>query len=222
MTGLEPVLPVTTTSTGEVAAEPAGTVASMVVGDTNVTPVAGREPNVTVSAASKPEPVIVTRPPPLVGPWLATTELTRGDTKVNTAAASDGLVPAAVPVVVTVTVAVPPTVTFGEMAVIDVGEDAVTVAVTPPKRTTGVPVPNPVPVMVTGSPPSAGPDDGLSPVTVGQPAAEPDTRPSRAPAFGLPHPVARSYPGPAEYCEPPNRLLSPRVTSLKSDAAPEL
>ena len=107
-------------------------------------------------------------------------------------AASTGLVPAASPVVVTETPAVPPNVTFGVTTVTEVAEKDVTWAMAEPKWTTGIPVPKPDPVMVTVVPPTAGPDGVLRPVTVGHPAGDPDSRPSKAPALGLPHPVARS------------------------------
>jgi hypothetical protein len=70
--------------------------------------------------------------------------------------------------VVTVTSTVP--VPAGEVAVIDVGLLTTTpVAALAPKWTAVAPV-NPVPVMVTVVPPAAGPDVGLTAVTVGAPA----------------------------------------------------
>src|SRR5665213_165402 len=134
---------------------------------------------------------MVTCIPPAGGPWSATTEATCGDRNVNCEAATTGLVPAEVPVVVTVTPVVPPKVTSGVTTVTDVGVDPVTWAVTPPKWTTGMAEPKPDPVTVTVVPPTAGPDEGFSPVTVGHPAADPDSRASRAPARGLPYPVSR-------------------------------
>ena len=138
----------------------------------------------------------------------------------NCEAATAGLVPAAGPVVVTRTWSTAPTPTSGVTAVIDVGVDAVTAAASPPMVTAGVAVPNPEPLMVTVVPPTAAPDVGLSPVTVGQPALDPVSSVNSAGARGLPHPVARSYPGRAVYCDPVNNELEPEVTSLKAAAAP--
>jgi hypothetical protein len=67
--------------------------------------------------------------------------------------------------VVTVTSTVP--VPAGEVAVMEVALLTTTpVAALAPKWTAVAPV-NPVPVMVTLVPPAAGPDDGLTEVTVG-------------------------------------------------------
>jgi hypothetical protein len=78
--------------------------------------------------------------------------------------------------------------------------------------------------MTTVLPPTAGPAPGDSPVTVGQPEDDPDRRDSSAGALGLPHPVARSYPGPAEKDAVEDgsagfRLL-PDVTSWNAEEAP--
>ena len=106
----------------------------------------------------------------------------------------DGLVPAAGgPAAVTVTATGPPG-SAGAITVTDVppGSWDTTVAGRPPNATVGVPGPNPDPVITTRVPPTPGPDGGLSPVTVGQPEVAPVSRDNRAPARGLPHPVARS------------------------------
>ena len=108
--------------------------------------------------------------------------------------ATAGLVPAPFgPADVTVT-AVGPGVPEGVRTVTEMppGSLASTVAATPPNRTTGVALPKPEPLMTTCEPPAAGPDDGESPVTAGQPALAPVSGPSRAAALGVPHPVARS------------------------------
>ena len=170
---------------------PRGTTAVTVVGEV-IWNVVATEPNVTVVAPVNPLPSSVTRPPPPVGPFAGVREVTRGDVKVNREPGTTGLVPAAVPLVVTVTPTVPPNTTSGVTTVTEVGVEARTWAAVLPKSTTGVPVPKPDPVRVTVVPPTAGPDVGPSEVTVGQPAAEPERRPRRAAARGLPQPEARS------------------------------
>ena len=170
-----------------------------------------------------PDPEMVTAPPPDTGPRAGVTEVMSGTTKVNIDPATAGEVPAATPVVVTVTTEVRPDPTDGVITVIDVLVADTTDAGIPSNATVGLPEPNPDPEMVTNVPPVAGPKAGFSPVTVGQPAEDPDNSPSSAPARGLPHPEARSYPLVAGYfgLTTGTRALFPTVTSLNEVAAPD-
>ena len=70
------------------------------------------------------------------------------------------------PAVVTV-ISVTPTVPAGAVAVICVADSAVMVAVLDPNRTVD-PLVKPVPVMITEVPPPAGPELGLTLVTLGR------------------------------------------------------
>jgi hypothetical protein len=109
--------------------------------------------------------VIVTLVPPAAGPEDGLTPETEGGAVlyVNRSAALVALVPLAV---VTVTSTVPDP--DGEFAVICVALMTVTlVAALPPKLTVLPPTAKFAPVTVTCVPPPVGPDDGLTPVTVG-------------------------------------------------------
>ena len=134
--------------------------------ETKVTPVPAVAPNLTVAALVKPVPVIVTVVPPNLVPLVGEMLVTVGATPVyvNRSLAEVALVP---PVVVTVTSTVPPVALAGEIAVIEVALLTVNeVAEVPPNLTAVAPV-NPVPVMVTEVPPTAGPLVGEMLVTVG-------------------------------------------------------
>ncbi len=69
-------------------------------GEVTVKAVAGLAPKRTEVAPPKSEPAMVTRPPPVVGPLIGITEVTRGEMKVNVDEGTAALVPAAGPVVV--------------------------------------------------------------------------------------------------------------------------
>ena len=71
---------VTTTWTGCPLAGPGGTVTVIVADETTSTLVAAAAPKVTVWTLVNPDPVMVTRLPPVAGPRFATTEVTCGDT----------------------------------------------------------------------------------------------------------------------------------------------
>ena len=153
-------LPVTVTST---VPEPAGLVAVIDVALFTVTPVAAVEPNATVSPDAKPVPVMVTVVPPATGPLVGLTALTAtGGTYVNVSAE---LVELVCPPLVTVTSTVPEPA--GLVAVIDVALFTVTPVAAVPPNATVAPDAKPVPEMVTGVPPAAGPLAGLTPDTVG-------------------------------------------------------
>src|SRR5690348_13635324 len=157
---LVPPAVVTVTSTVPV---PAGLVALSTVEDTNVTGLAAVPPNLTVAAAVKPVPVMVTTVPPAAGPDAGDTPVTVGpELQDYLARAEVALVP---PAVVTVTSTWP--VPAGLVALSTVEDTNVTgVAAVPPNLTVAAAV-KPVPVMVTTVPPAAGPDAGDTPVTVG-------------------------------------------------------
>jgi hypothetical protein len=151
---------VTVTST---TPAPAGAAAVICVAETKVTLVAGTVPNLTVDAVVKPDPSIVTTLPPAAGPEVGLTLVTLG-TYVNW---SFDDVAEVSPDVVTV-ISTTPTVPAGAVAVICVAESNVTpVAGTVPNSTLDA-VLNPDPVIVTTVPPAAGPELGLTAVTLGR------------------------------------------------------
>ena len=90
-------------------------------------------------------------------------------------AADGGLVPPPGPAPLVTDTVASPGVPAGATTVIDVpfGSWARTVAGLPSNATAGVALPNPEPLTTTVVPPTAGPDDGVRPVTVGQPAGAP-------------------------------------------------
>ena len=120
-------------------------------------------PNITVAPDVKPVPVMVTDVPPAVAPDVGEMDvIVGGGTNVNWSAELVELVPY---VVVTVMLTVPAD-SAGDMAVMESGEFTVTaVAVTLPKSTVEEDV-KLAPVIVTEVPPLAGPDEGLTPITV--------------------------------------------------------
>ena len=141
----------------------AGVVAVIVVElTTTVTPVTGRPPNVTAVAPVKLVPVMVTKVPPAIGPEFGLTLETVGTvTYVNAA------VPVPVPPGVVTATSTAPAVPAGAVTVIVVALSTVTfVAAVLPNVTAVAPVKF-EPVIVTLVPPEAGPELGLTPVTVG-------------------------------------------------------
>jgi hypothetical protein len=123
---------------------------------------AGVAPNLTAVAPVNPVPVIAMVVPPASGPDAGLTLVTEG-TYLKTSLEFVALLPPPGIVTVTSTAPDPP----GEVAVIDVALVTVNVlAAVPPKLTAVAPV-KLVPVIVTEVPPAAGPEDGLTWVTVG-------------------------------------------------------
>ena len=125
---------------------------------------AGTVPNLTVVAAVKPVPVIVTVVPPVTGPLAGAINVTAGAAvAVNWSATLTGLViPAAVTVKSTV-----PAANAGDVAVIN--ESSTTLndnARTAPNSTPVAPV-NPDPLIDTTVPPAVGPPAGDTAETVG-------------------------------------------------------
>jgi hypothetical protein len=150
---------VTVTSTVPV---PAGEVAVIEVSELTVKLAAEATPKRTAVAPVKPVPVMVTVVPPASGPAIGVTALTVGtEVYLNWSAAETAEVP---PAVVTVTSTVPDPA--GAVAVIDVSEPTVYVAVVVPNLTAVAPV-KPDPVIDTLVPPPSGPLVGAMEVTVG-------------------------------------------------------
>ncbi len=161
-----PVTLVTVTFTMPV---PAGEVAVIEVAPLMVTLVAAVEPNLTVDAAVKFVPVMVTDVPPAAGPEVGLIEVTVGTgvvVKVKMSAEEVAEVPVAL---VTVTFTVP-TAPAGETAVIEVSLLMVKLVAAVEPKSTAVAVSKPVPVMATEVSAPWVPDVGLSKVTVGVPS----------------------------------------------------
>ena len=143
---------------------PAGEVVVISVAETTVNDVARVDPNSTVLALVIPVPRTTTDVPPVSGPAVGVTEVTMGRTTyVNLSAAEVGDVP---PGVVTVMFTVP-TEPAGEATVICVPDTTVTVVPGFAPNNTDVAPLRFVPVTVTDVPPTNGPADGETPVTVG-------------------------------------------------------
>jgi hypothetical protein len=156
------VPPEVVTVTSTVPAAPAGAVAVIWVALLTVKPVAAFAPKLTAVAPVNPVPLIVTLVPPAVGPDAGLTPVTEG-AYLKTSLEFVALLPP--PGMVTVTSTAPDPA--GEVAVIDVALLTVNVvAAVPPKLTAVAPV-KLVPVIVTEVPPAAGPEDGVTWVTVG-------------------------------------------------------
>jgi hypothetical protein len=142
---------------------PAGAVAVICVAESKVTPVAGTVPNSTLDPVVNPDPVIVTTVSPAAGPELGLTAVTLGR-YVNSSLLDRAEVS---PDVVTVTSTTPTVAAAGAVAVICVAESKVTfVAETVPNVTVDAAV-KPDPSTVTTVPPLAGPELGLTLVTLG-------------------------------------------------------
>jgi hypothetical protein len=138
---------VTVTST--VPADSAGLTAVIEVSLLNVTEGAAVVPNLTVESGVNPVPVMVTESPPLVDPAVGLTPVTVGAPNVNSSEPPVAEVP---PAVVTVTCTLPAD-SAGVTAMIELSLLNVTeVAAVVPNLTVESEV-NPVPVMVTESPP---------------------------------------------------------------------
>jgi hypothetical protein len=144
---------------------PAGEVAVSPVAELTVNELAATPPNFTLVAPAKLVPVIVTDVPPAVGPDDGLTLVIAGaGLYVNS---SDGVVDDDPPVGVVTVMSSVPGLAAGEVAVIWVAESTVNeVAPVAPNLTALAPV-RLVPVIVTVVPPAAGPDDGLTFVTLG-------------------------------------------------------
>ncbi|MFZ2516349.1 MAG: hypothetical protein WAW82_11850 [Candidatus Lutibacillus vidarii] len=141
----------------------------ILVADTTVSRVAGRDPKSTFDAPVNEVPVRVTVLAPARGPSVGETAVTVGTAwYVYRFCGAPALVPLGV---VTRTLTVP-AVAAGTTAVIFVADATVKrVAGRVPKRTFEAPV-NVVPVRVTVFPPTSGPAEGETAVTVGADAAE--------------------------------------------------
>ena len=158
------VPPTVVTVTSTTPAEPAGAVTVIDVAEFTVNDVARVDPNSTVLALVIPVPRTTTDVPPVSGPAVSVTEVTMGRTTyVNLSAAEVGDVP---PGVVTVMFTVP-TEPAGEATVICVPDTTVTVVPAFAPNNTDVAPLRFVPVTVTDVPPTNGPADGETPVTVG-------------------------------------------------------
>jgi hypothetical protein len=145
-----------------VPADCAGAVAVILLELLMVKVLAAVPPKLTAVAPVNPVPLIVTLVPPAVGPEAGLTLVTEG-TYLKTSLEFVALVPP--PGIVTVTSTAP--VPAGEVAVIDVALLTVKLlAAVPPKLTAVAPV-KVVPAIVTDVPPAAGPEEGLTRVTVG-------------------------------------------------------
>jgi hypothetical protein len=119
-------------------------------------------PKSTSVAPLKPLPVMTTDVPPVAWPESGLTLFTVGGVKMNSSAVVAALVPSGV---VTVTSTVP-TGSAGVVALIEVSESTTNGADVLPKLTAVAPV-KPLPLMVIVVPPVAGPEVGLTAVTVG-------------------------------------------------------
>jgi hypothetical protein len=126
-----------------------------VVAFTTVTLVADIPPIVTVAGLTKPVPVIVTRVPPERGPEL-------GETLVNVGIAAyiNPPVSVAEPPEIATTTFLAPAVPAGVTAVMEVALTTVTLVAATPPIVTVAPLIKPVPVIVTGVPPTSGPAFG--------------------------------------------------------------
>nr|WP_256972820.1 hypothetical protein [Saccharibacillus sp. O23] len=159
------VPPAVVTLTLLAPAVPGGVTAVICVGDTTFTFVAFTPPidppTITVDSEVNPVPVIVIVVPPAAGPDVGLTLAIVG-------AAIYVKAPLAVavpPVVVTLTPTAP-AVPAGVVAVICVGESTVIDVAAFPPTVTVAPGVNPVPVIVIVVPPAAGPEEGVTSVTV--------------------------------------------------------
>jgi hypothetical protein len=139
---------------------PAGLTTVTELALTTVTLVAGAVPKRTAVAPVKPVPMIATEVPPAAGPDVGLRPVTVGPYANVSAGGLAGDVPLAA-VTVTSTAPVPAGLTV-EM---DVALTTVKLAAVVPKSTAVTPV-KPVPVIVTGVAPAAGPKAGLKLVTV--------------------------------------------------------
>jgi len=119
-----------------------------------VTPVAAVPPKVTVAPDTNPEPVIVTGVPPAIGPDDGDTPVMAIEPYVNP------LVSVAVPLLSVTTTLTAPAAWAGVVAVMLVALTTVTPVAAVPPKVTVAPETNPVPEIVTGVPPAAGPDAG--------------------------------------------------------------
>jgi hypothetical protein len=182
-TALVPLAVVTVTSYTPAAS--AGAAAVMLVDEFTPNPVDGTEPKKTWLAPLKPVPFTVTTVPPVVGPDVGEREVIVGADPVGEAShvnvgvlTAGGLVPRGVP-----TRTSPLPLALGVVAVMVLSLTTTTLVATAPfvKYTTSAPV-KPVPVMLIGVPPVAGPDTGESPVTVTGPtlAMGPESGPPEA------------------------------------------
>jgi hypothetical protein len=142
---------------------PAGLVAVIIVRLSTVTLVALADPKETVEPFTNPVPLIVTVVPPASGPVDGETDVTVGTPAyVNWSAGEVALVP---PDVVTAMSTVP--VPAGLVAVMSIGLETTTLVAWVGPNETVAPVAKPVPLIVTVVPPTCGPADGDTDVTVG-------------------------------------------------------
>src|SRR5712692_7147086 len=131
---------------------------------TTLTPVAAVPPTVTVAVASKPVPVIVIAVPPAAGPEVGLTALTVGGAMYANWSPGFTALDCAPTVTTTSTV---PAACAGVVALICVALTTVTpVAAAPPTVTAAV-ASKFVPVIVMAVPPGAGPDVGVTALTLG-------------------------------------------------------
>jgi hypothetical protein len=161
--GLVALLPSVVTTVTFTVPVPVGDVAVSEVALFTVNEAAALVPNWTCDATVKFVPVTTTPVP--AGPEAGLTPVTVGEPGpmyVNWSAATTGLVP---PPVTTV-MSTPPD-PAGDVVVMDVGLTRVKVPTGNAPNSTAEAPAKFVPVIVTGVPPAAGPEAGLTPVTVG-------------------------------------------------------
>ena len=141
----------------------AGVVSVIEVALATITLVAATPPNVTVAPVVKSVPVSVTAVPPAVGPEVGLTVVTAGGATNVKPFGRLAIWPSRL---VTTTVTAP-ALCAGVVSVIEVALTTITFVAATPPTVTVAPAVKSVPVSVTAVPPAAGPDAGLTVVTVG-------------------------------------------------------
>ena len=149
--------------TAAAPAVPAGVTAVILVALIADTFAAAVPPMVTVAPAANPVPVIEIAVPPAVGPVAGATLVTTGGATYTNAAASVAFCPSGF---VTVTAAGPADPAGAVAAIVVLFTTFTDVASAPPTRTLALATKFD-PVIVSDVPPDAGPEPGVTPLTVG-------------------------------------------------------